>query len=71
MIRKEDGTIRPWNFEQKVDIDKTAAEFITRMTNQCTYLNNETVLPKYSLLYSEYTVLNEINNIRINGEKIS
>lgn len=44
MIRKEDGTIRPWNFEQKVDIDKTAAEFITRMTNQCTYLNNETVL---------------------------
>lgn len=71
MIRKEDGTIRPWNFEQKVDIDKTAAEFINRMTNQCTYLNNETVIPKYSLLYSEYMVLNEINNIRINGEKIS
>lgn len=71
MIRKEDGSIRPWNFEQKVDIDKTASEFINRMTNQCTYLSNETVIPKYSLLYSEYMVLNEINNIRINGEKIS
>lgn len=74
MIRKEgeeSGSIRPWNFKQKVDIDKSAAEFIQRMTNQCTYLQNETVLPKYSLLYSEYMVLNELNNVKIRDEKIS
>ena len=71
LIRKEDGAIRPWNFDQKVDRDRSAAQFIQRMTNQCTYLQNETVLPKYSLLYSEYTVLNELNNVRIRGEKIS
>ncbi len=74
MIRKEgeeSGSIRPWNFKQKVDVDKSAAEFIQRMTNQCTYLQNETVLPKYSLLYSEYMVLNELNNVKIHDEKIS
>ena len=74
MIRKEgeeSGSIRPWNFKQKVDVDKSAAEFIQRMTNQCTYLQNETVLPKYSLLYSEYMVLNELNNVKIRDEKIS
>lgn len=71
MVRKEEGSIRPWNFEQKVDVDKSAAEFINRMTNQCTYLTNETVLPKFSLLYSEYMVLNELNNVKIRNEKIS
>lgn len=71
MVRKEEGSIRPWNFEQKVDKDKSAAEFINRMTNQCTYLTSETVLPKYSLVYSEYMVLNELNNVKIKGEKLS
>lgn len=73
MIRREDetGSIRPWNFDKKVDRDKSAAEFIQRMTNQCTYLSTETVLPKYSLLYSEFMVLNELNNVKIRGEKLS
>ncbi|SEK56618.1 CRISPR-associated endonuclease Csn1 [Ruminococcus albus] len=31
----------------------------------------EDVLPKYSLLYSKFNVLNEINNIKVNGEPIS
>jgi CRISPR-associated endonuclease Csn1 len=29
------------------------------------------VLPKYSLLYSEFMVLNELNNVRICGDKLS
>lgn len=40
------------------------------MTNTCTYLPSEDVLPKNSLLYSKFTVLNEINNIKINEEPI-
>ena len=41
------------------------------MTNKCTYLIGEDVLPKDSLLYSKYIVLNELNNLRLGGEKIS
>lgn len=69
--RKETGAIRPWNFDQKVDRDKSAERFIRRMTNQCTYLIHETVLPKNSLLYSEFMVLNELNNVKIRDEKLS
>lgn len=70
MFRKEPGAVRPWNFDEKVDRDRSAEAFITRMTNQCTYLVNETVLPKNSLLYSEYMVLNELNNVKIRDEKL-
>lgn len=71
MVRKESGPIRPWNFERKVDLDESAEKFITRMTNNCTYLYNETVLPKNSLLYSEFKALNELNNVKISNEKIT
>ncbi len=70
MERKEEGAVRPWNFDQKVDRDKSAERFIRRMTNQCTYLIHETVLPKHSLLYSEFMVLNELNNVKIRDEKL-
>jgi len=68
IVRKEEGKILPWNFEQKVDIDKSAEEFIKRMTNKCTYLNGEDVIPKDSFLYSEYIILNELNKVQVNNE---
>lgn len=71
MVRKEEGRIYPWNFSEKVDAEKSNKEFIQRMTNKCTYLIGEDVLPKNSLLYSKYMVLNELNNLRIRGNKIS
>ncbi|MBQ9693252.1 MAG: type II CRISPR RNA-guided endonuclease Cas9, partial [Kiritimatiellae bacterium] len=67
MVRKAEGKILPWNFEEKVDLDKSEEAFIRRMTNQCTYLPGENVLPATSLLYQRFAVLNEINLIRING----
>ncbi|MCQ2082621.1 MAG: type II CRISPR RNA-guided endonuclease Cas9 [Lachnospiraceae bacterium] len=69
--RKEFGRVYPWNFEEKIDTKKAAEKFINRMVRHCTYLNDETTLPKNSLLYEKFMVLNEINNIAINGEKIS
>ncbi len=60
-----------WNFEDVIDIEASAERFIRRMTNKCTYLPKEDVLPKHSLLYSKFEVLNELNNLRINGELIS
>ncbi len=68
IVRKEERKILPWNFEQKVDIEKSAEEFIKRMTNKCTYLNGEDVIPKDSFLYSEYIILNELNKIQVNDE---
>ncbi|MBB6714044.1 type II CRISPR RNA-guided endonuclease Cas9 [Clostridium gasigenes] len=65
---KESEKIYPWNFEEVVDVDKSAEGFITKMTNQCTYLPEETVIPKCSLLYSDYNFYNEINKIRIGGK---
>lgn len=63
--------ITPWNFEKVIDIKKTAQNFITRMTRKCTYLKNENALAKNSLLYSKFMVLNELNNVKINGERLS
>ncbi|MBQ3489792.1 MAG: type II CRISPR RNA-guided endonuclease Cas9 [Clostridia bacterium] len=71
MVRKAQGKIYPWNFNCKVDLDASEEAFIARMTNSCTYLPGEDVLPKNSLLYCAFEVLNEINNIQINGNGIS
>lgn len=68
---KEQDRIYPWNFEDVVDLEKSNEEFINRMTNKCTYLLGEDVLPKNSLLYSRYMVLNELNNLKIRGNKVS
>lgn len=69
--RKASGRIYPWNFEDMVDYDKCEQAFIERMTNKCSYLPDEYVLPKNSLLYCKFMVLNEINNIKINSKPIS
>ena len=61
--------ITPWNFEQVVDLEKCAENFITRMTAVCSYIG-EPVLPADSLLYSRFTALNMINKIRINDKPI-
>lgn len=70
-VRKEMGAVYPWNFEQKIDVKESAEKFIDRMVNHCTYISGEKVLPKNSLLYEKFMVLNELNNLKINGEKIS
>ena len=69
--RKKEGKIYPWNFYEIVNEEASAELFIRRMTNKCTYLNHEDVLPKNSMLYSKFEVLNELNNLKINGEPIS
>lgn len=66
---EEKGRILPWNFEQKIDVNQAAEDFIKRMVRHCSYLDAEFTLPKQSLMYEKYMVLNELNNLRINGEK--
>lgn len=68
---EEQGKVYPWNFEQKIDTKAAAEAFIERMVRPCTYLKGQNTLPKCSLLYEKFMVLNELNNLRINGEKPS
>lgn len=62
--------VYPWNFNDVVDIDVRADKFIRRMTNKCTYIKGEDVLPKSSILYQKYMVLNELNNLKVNNQRI-
>lgn len=71
VVRKGQGRVKPWNFDQLVDKEASAEKFIENLTNKCTYLIGEDVLPKESLLYSEYCLLNELNNIMYDGKKLS
>ena len=70
VTRLEPGRVFPWNLEQKIDVSKTSEDFINRMVRRCTYMHGEQVLPKCSVKYQKYCVLNEINNIRVDGEKL-
>lgn len=60
----EDVAITPWNWDQVIDKNKSAEKFIMRMTGDCTYLAGKKTLPKCSLLYEEFCVLNELNGVR-------
>ena len=71
VVRKENGRVLPWNIRDKVDFAKTRDGFIDRLIRNCSYLGNERVLPKASLMYESFCVLNEINNIKICGEKLN
>ena len=70
-VRKESGKVYPWNFDQKIDVRASSEKFIDRLVGKCTYLQDQRVLPKESLLYEKFRVLNELNNLRINGIRIS
>lgn len=70
-IKRSDIKIKPWNFKDVVDLDSSREEFIDRLIGRCTYLKEEKVLPKASLIYNEFMVLNELNNLKLNSFPIS
>ena len=70
-VRKEEGPVTPWNFDQKIDKEQSAEQFIARMRNTCQYLYGQETLPKHSMLYEYYCVLNELNAITVDGDKLS
>lgn len=71
MVRKQSGPITPWNFDEKVDREASATAFIQRMRTTDTYLIGEEVLPKQSLIYQRFAVLNELNKIKIDDRPIT
>lgn len=69
--RVSDERFYPWTLNNIIDLDKSEDKFIERMTNKCTYLTSEEVLPKHSILYAKFRVLNELNKLTIDGNNIS
>lgn len=63
--------ITPYNFDDVVDKAASNQEFMLRMTNKCSYLNGEDVLPKDSVIYQRFNVLNQLNKLKINDKAIS
>ncbi len=68
--RMTNEKVTPWNFSEVIDEAESAKRFIERMTNKCSYIPTEDVLPKESILYERYDVLNRINSIKINNALI-
>jgi CRISPR-associated endonuclease Csn1 len=68
------GEVTAWNFDKSkgglVDMAASAENFIKCMTNKCTYLRKEDVLAKNSMLYSKFSLLNELNNLKVDGKRI-
>ena len=60
----EDARVYPWNWEDVIDKDRSAEDFIRRMTGTCTYLKGEPVLARCSLDYELFCVLNELAGAR-------
>ena len=71
IIKKEGANeaIRPWNWQELIDVDSTAKKFIDKMKNHCTYILSENTLPSNSILLCRFNLLNELNKIRFSDDK--
>lgn len=54
----------PWNFNEVVDVTSASQKFMEKLINKDEYFN-EPVLPKNSVIYQMYNVLNELANIKL------
>lgn len=68
-VVRTDDKIYPWNFDQVVDRKASSKNFMKNLIGRCTY-TGDPVLPKDSLIYSRYSLLNELNNLKINSKPV-
>lgn len=70
VVRKSNQRTTPWNFENVIDMEASAESFMDNLTSTCTYMVGEKVLPKNSPTYLYFQIYNELNNIRVNGDRL-
>lgn len=63
--------INPWNYKDKIDFEATKKKFMMGLTNKCTYLKECSVLPSSSLLFRDAMTWDKLNNLRVNGNRLS
>ena len=72
IVKKDKDTkIYPWNFYDVVDKAASAKAFMDNLRNTCTYIKGEETMPKNSLVFQEYKVLNELNNLYANNAPLT
>lgn len=69
-LERTDEKITPWNFETVVNLNQSGINFMDQLIGNCTYLKSEKVIPKCSLLYQRYSLYNELNSLKVNGERL-
>lgn len=74
LVKKEQSgqikqEITPWNLNETIDKEKTAQAFIDKLVGKDTYLPNERVLPKASLIYQKFCILNELTKVRYKNDE--
>lgn len=70
LTKLSDEPVRPWNFNQVIDIEQSATDFIGNLTNKCSYLIGEDVLPKDSPIYAKYSILNLLNVVTVKSQPL-
>ena len=70
-IKRTEEKIYPWNFDKIVNKNESAKVFIQRMLTKCSYLPTEYCLPKDSLIFSYFNVLQVLNKTFINRSVIN
>lgn len=63
--------VYPWNFENLVNYEQLQEKFIENLTGHCAFFSDNEVLPKCSIIYQKYLVLNQINAIKVKNYPIS
>jgi len=71
VVKNNDEVIRPWNIDKVINDKDTRQKFMDRLTNYCSYIYGEKVMPRASLLYEEYQILDRLNVMRINGNTLN
>lgn len=70
VARLSNEIVTPWNYKDIIDDNKTRVNFMKKLTNQCRFLAGSKVLPKSSLLYEEFIILDRLNAMKINGNAL-
>lgn len=71
IVRNNNEIITPWNINDVIDDSKTKENFMNSLTNSCQYLISENkVLPKQSIIYQQFIILDRLNALKINGVRI-
>lgn len=71
VVRAKNETITPWNINEIIDDNATRNKFMRKLTNKCSYLLTESVMPRVSLSFEEYLILDRLNVMLVNGAPLT
>lgn len=70
VVRNSNERITPWNIKEVINESATKEKFMRKLTNSCSYLLSEKVMPKASLSFEKFVILDKLNPMKVNGEPL-